>query len=200
VCHVSSKESIRVIRDAKRAGIHVTCEVCPHHLILSDEDIPEDNAIWKMNPPLPGVLDQRALIDGLLDGTIDMISTDHAPHAVEEKVGSFVEGAFGIVGSENAFELMYTNFVEKGIFTLEQLIDWMSIKPSEVFNLSSGRLRVGDAADIAVFDLENEISIDANDFESKGVNTPFLGWNVKGDTLLTLVDGKIAWAKPEFRV
>ena len=195
VCHVSTKESVRVIRDAKKAGIHVTAEVCPHHLILKDTEIPEDKAIWKMNPPLRADEDQKALIEGLLDGTIDCIATDHAPHSVEEKEHAFVGGAFGIVGSENAFELMFTHFVETGIFTLEQLIDWMSIKPAELFNIPTGKLAIGDTADIAVFDLDNEIAIDAKDFESKGVNTPFLGWKVKGDTLMTFVDGKLAWSK-----
>jgi len=195
VCHVSTKESVRVIRDAKKAGIKVTAEVCPHHLILKDTDIPEDNAIWKMNPPLRADEDQKALIEGLLDGTIDCIATDHAPHSVEEKERAFVGGAFGIVGSENAFELMFTHFVETGIFTLEQVIDWMSIKPAEIFDIPTGKLQIGDAADIAVFDIDNEITIDAKDFESKGVNTPFLNWKVKGDTLMTFVDGNLAWAK-----
>jgi dihydroorotase len=195
VCHVSTKESVRVIREAKKAGINVTAEVCPHHLILTDEDIPEDKAIWKMNPPLPGKEDQRALIQGLIDGTIDVIATDHAPHSPEEKLGKFTEGAFGIVGSENAFELMYTHFVETGIFTVEQLVDWMSLKPAELFDIPAGRLKVGDPADIAVFDIEHDYVIDAKDFESKGTNTPFLGWEVKGDTLMTFVDGKLAWSK-----
>ncbi|SJZ41006.1 dihydroorotase [Pilibacter termitis] len=199
VCHVSTKESVRVIRDAKRAGIHVTCEVCPHHLILADEDIPEDNATWKMNPPLPAKEDQMALIEGVLDGTIDVIATDHAPHAQSEKVGKFTEGAFGIVGSENAFELMFTHFVETGIITLEKLIDLMSIKPAELFDIPTGKLKVGDVADIAVFDIENEITIDPNTFESKGVNTPFVNWKVKGDTLLTFVEGKLAWGKEEYK-
>jgi dihydroorotase len=198
VCHISTKETVRIIRDAKKAGIHVTCEVAPHHLILSDEDIPRDEATWKMNPPLPGREDQQALIEGLLDGTIDMIATDHAPHSPEEKLGKFTEGAFGIVGSENAFELMYTKFVETGIFTLEQLIDWMAIKPIQAFNLeNAGQLRIGDPADIAIFDLQSDYVIDAKDFESKGHNSPFLGWKVNGSTIMTLVDGKIAWSQQE---
>lgn len=198
-CHVSTKESVRVIRDAKKAGIHVTAEVCPHHLILIDEDIPEDNAVWKMNPPLCAKEDREALIEGLLDGTIDMIATDHAPHSIEEKTGKFVDCAFGIVGSENAFELMFTNFVEKGIFTLEQIIDWMAIKPAELFNIPTGKLKIGDTADIAVFDIEKETTIKAEDMESKGSITPFIDWKVKGETLMTFVDGKLAWCQPEYK-
>lgn len=195
VCHVSTEESVRVIRDAKRAGIHVTAEVSPHHLILVDEDIPEDYGFWKMNPPLRGVADRQALIDGLLDGTIDCIATDHAPHGLEEKQQSFLKAPFGIVGSETAFQLIYTNFVEKGVFSLEQVINWMAVKPAEIFNLDSGTLTIGSAADIAVFNLEEEAAIDDKDFESLAVNTPFVGWKVKGNTEMTFVDGTLAWSK-----
>lgn len=195
VCHVSSKESVRVIREAKRAGIHVTCEVCPHHLVLVDEDIPEDNGYWKMNPPLRENEDQKALIEGLLDGTIDCIATDHAPHSHEEKNQSFIDSPFGIVGSEYAFQMIYTHFVKTGIFTLEQVIDWMAIKPAAIFGLEVGRLTIGGPADLAIFDLENEYTIDDHQFLSKSINTPFVGWKLYGDTILTLVDGEIAWKK-----
>lgn len=143
VCHVSTKESVRVIRDAKKAGIHVTAEVSPHHLILIDEDIPEDFGFWKMNPPLRGREDREALIEGLLDGTIDCIATDHAPHGLEEKSQSFMKSPFGIVGSETAFQLIYTHFVETGRFTLEQVINWLAVKPAEIFGLNAGTLTVG---------------------------------------------------------
>jgi dihydroorotase len=195
VCHVSTKESVRVIRDAKRAGVHVTAEVSPHHLILVDEDIPEDNGFWKMNPPLRATEDRDALIEGLLDGTIDCIATDHAPHGLKEKNQTFLKAPFGIVGSETAFQLIYTHFVETGKFTLEQVIDWMAVKPAEIFGLDAGTLTVGSQADIAVFDLDLEEEIDDKAFESMGVNTPFVGWKVKGNTLLTFVDGKSAWSK-----
>lgn len=195
VCHVSSKESVRVIREAKRAGIHVTCEVCPHHLVLVDEDIPEDNGYWKMNPPLRGNEDQKALIEGLLDGTIDCIATDHAPHSHEEKNQSFVDSPFGIVGSEYAFQMIYTHFVKTGVFTLEQVIDWMAIKPAAIFGLEVGRLTIGGPADLAIFDLETEYVVDDHQFLSKSMNTPFVGWKLYGDTILTLVDGEIAWKK-----
>lgn len=197
VCHVSTKESVRVIRDAKRAGVKVTAEVSPHHLILTDEDIPEDFGFWKMNPPLRAKEDRAALIAGLLDGTIDCIATDHAPHGLEEKSQSFLKAPFGIVGSETAFQLIYTHFVEKGIFTLEQVLNWMAAAPAKLFNLTAGTLRIGAPADIAVFDLEHEEKIDDKQFVSKGVNTPFVGWTVKGTTLLTFVDGQLVYSKEE---
>jgi dihydroorotase len=195
VCHVSTKESVRVIREAKQAGVHVTAEVCPHHLLLTDQDIPEDNGFWKMNPPLRADDDQQALIEGLLDGTIDCISTDHAPHGLEEKCQSFLHSPFGIVGSEYAFQMVYTNFVKKGIFTLEQVIDWMAVKPAEIFGLETGRLTIGATADLAIFDLENEYIVDDKQFLSKAVNTPFVGWKLYGDTMYTFVKGKLVWQK-----
>lgn len=194
VCHVSTKESVRVIRDAKKAGIHVTAEVTPHHLLLSEEDIPSDTAIYKMNPPLRGTDDREALIEGLLDGTIDFIATDHAPHSAEEKSGSMVGAPFGIVGSETAFQLLYTHFVKTGKFTLLQLIDWMSTKPAEVFNLNAGSLEVGAPADLALFNLTEEEEIDAKYFKSLSSNTPFIGWKVVGNTVMTLVDGKVVYS------
>ncbi|WP_142427427.1 dihydroorotase [Enterococcus durans] len=197
VCHVSTKESVRVIRDAKKAGIHVTAEVSPHHLILIDEDIPKDFGFWKMNPPLRGKEDREALIEGLLDGTIDCIATDHAPHGLEEKSKSFLESPFGIVGSETAFQLIYTHFVETKRFTLEQVINWLAVKPAEIFQLNAGTLTIGAPADLAVFAIEHLSEIDKKDFLSKGENTPFVGWKVKGETLLTFVDGKLAWQKGE---
>lgn len=197
VCHVSTKESVRVIRDAKEAGIHVTAEVSPHHLILIDEDIPEDFGFWKMNPPLRGREDREALIEGLLDGTIDCIATDHAPHGLEEKSQSFMKSPFGIVGSETAFQLIYTHFVETGRFTLEQVINWLAVKPAEIFGLNAGTLTVGAPADVAVFDITQTCTIDKEDFLSKGENTPFIGWKVKGETQMTFVNGKLVWQKGE---
>lgn len=195
VCHVSTKESVQIIRDAKANGIHVTAEVSPHHLILVDENIPEDTGFWKMNPPLRGSDDREALIEGLLDGTLDCIATDHAPHGLEEKKQSFLQAPFGIVGSETAFQLIYTHFVETGKFTLEQVIDWMAVKPAEIFGLEAGTLTIGAPADLAIFDLTTEEEIDDQDFESMGVNTPFVGWSVKGNTVMTFVDGTLVWSK-----
>lgn len=197
VCHVSTKESVRVIRDAKKAGIQVTAEVSPHHLILIDEDIPEDLGFWKMNPPLRGREDREALIEGLLDGTIDCIATDHAPHGLEEKSQSFMKSPFGIVGSETAFQLIYTHFVETGQFTLEQVINWLAVKPAEIFGLNAGTLTVGAPADVAIFDITKTCTIDKEDFLSKGENTPFIGWKVKGETQMTFVNGKLVWQKGE---
>ncbi|GMA47161.1 dihydroorotase [Tetragenococcus muriaticus] len=193
VCHVSSKESVRVIRQAKDAGVHVTCEVCPHHLLLADEDITQNHGYWKMNPPLRAKEDQEALINGLLDGTIDCIATDHAPHSFVEKNQDFLDSPFGIVGSEYAFQLIYTTFVKEGIFTLEQVINWMAIKPAEIFGLTVNRLNIGDKADLAIFDIEHPYTVDEKRFLSQAKNTPFIGKELFGDTLYTLVDGKIVW-------
>ncbi|MGX7328595.1 dihydroorotase [Enterococcus bulliens] len=195
VCHVSTKESVRVIREAKQAGINVTCEVCPHHLLLIDEDIPADHGYYKMNPPLRASEDQQALIDGLLDGTIDCIATDHAPHGHDEKCQSFLKAPFGIVGSEYAFSLMYTYFVKKGIFTLEQVLNWMSRKPAELFDIAGGTLDIGTKADLVILDLETESKIDTTNFLSQATNTPFDQWMVFGETLYTLVDGTVVYQR-----
>ncbi len=195
VCHVSTKESVRVIRDAKRAGIPVTAEVSPHHLLLSEEDIPSDTSIYKMNPPLRGKKDQEALILGLLDGTIDMIATDHAPHTKKEKSGGMIGSPFGITGSETAFSLLYTFLVEPGIVTLSQLVNWLTVKPATIFGLNTGKLKVGYPADIALFNLNQEETILAKDFLSKATNTPFIGWKVRGTTVMTIVDGNVVYKK-----
>jgi dihydroorotase len=195
VCHVSTKESVRVIRDAKKAGIRVTAEVTPHHLLLSEEDIPGLDPNFKMNPPLRADEDKQALIEGLLDGTIDFIATDHAPHTAEEKAEGMELAPFGIVGLETAFPLMYTNFVQKGICSLSQLVDWMTSKPADTFGLTSGRLEVGGTADLTIIDLEQEENIDPTSFASKGKNTPFTNWACKGWPVMTIVDGKCVWEK-----
>ncbi|KKI93716.1 dihydroorotase [Bacillus sp. SA1-12] len=193
VCHISTKESVRVVRDAKRAGIHVTAEVSPHHLLLCEEDIPSLDPNFKMNPPLRGKADQEALIEGLLDGTIDFIATDHAPHTSEEKAEGMQLAPFGIVGLETAFPLLYTNFVLTNKLTLKQLVDFLTIKPAQAFGLPGGLLKVGEPADITVVDLETEEKIDPENFLSKGKNTPFTGWACKGWPTLTIVDGNIVW-------
>lgn len=193
VCHVSTKESVRVIREAKRAGINVTAEVTPHHLLLTENEIPTDSSIYKMNPPLRGKEDRQALIDGLLDGTIDLIATDHAPHSQAEKAGGMVGSPFGIVGSETAFSLLYTYLVETGIATLAQLIDWMAYQPAKVFGLEGGTIAIGQKADLAFFDLTTPKKILAEEFLSLATNTPFVGWTVKGATTMTFVDGKLVY-------
>lgn len=195
VCHVSTKGSVRVIRDAKRAGIKVTAEVTPHHLVLCEDDIPSADPNFKMNPPLRGKEDHAALIEGLLDGTIDMIATDHAPHTAEEKAQGIERAPFGITGFETAFPLLYTNLVKKGIITLEQLIQFLTEKPADTFGLEAGRLKEGRTADITIIDLEQEEEIDPTTFLSKGKNTPFAGWKCQGWPVMTIVGGKIAWQK-----
>ncbi|MGJ7922464.1 dihydroorotase [Neobacillus sp. LXY-4] len=195
VCHISTKESVRTVRDAKRAGINVTAEVTPHHLLLSEEDIPGLDANYKMNPPLRGLEDKKALIEGLLDGTIDFIATDHAPHTAEEKREGMQLAPFGIVGLETAFPLLYTHFVETGIITIKELIDFLTIKPAEAFGLPYGKVEVGAYADLVLLDLQHLEAIDSTNFLSKGKNTPFDGWECKGWPVLTIVEGEIAWKK-----
>lgn len=195
VCHISTKESVRVVRDAKRAGIRVTAEVTPHHLLLCDEDIPGLDANYKMNPPLRSRADREALIEGLLDGTIDLIATDHAPHTAAEKAKGIEAAPFGIVGLETAFPLLYTHLVKTGLVTLKQLIDWLTIKPAQCFGLDAGRLEVGAPADLTIIDLETEETINPETFASKGNNTPFAGWACQGWPVMTLVGGTIAWEK-----
>lgn len=197
VCHVSTKESVRVIRDGKRAGVKVTAEVSPHHLLMSEEDIPGDEANFKMNPPLRSQEDLAALREGLLDGTLDFIATDHAPHTMEEKANGMERAPFGIVGFETAFPLLHTRFVETGEWTLQQLIDWLTVKPSETFGLPYGTLEVGNTADLVLLDLEKEKEIDANEFLSKGKNTPFGGWKCKGWPAMTVFGGEIVWQEEE---
>ncbi|RDI47524.1 dihydroorotase [Falsibacillus pallidus] len=193
VCHISTKESVRVVRDAKKAGIRVTAEVTPHHLLLNEEDIPGDDAMFKMNPPLRSKEDQDALIEGLMDGTIDFIATDHAPHTDEEKSEGMRLAPFGIVGLETAFPLLYTNLVKKGKCTLVQLIDWMTKKPAEAFNLSFGKMEIGLPADIVVLDLDKEARINPEEFQSKGKNTPFAEWVCKGWPTATFFNGNLVW-------
>lgn len=193
VCHVSTKESVRVIRDAKKAGIHVTAEVSPHHLLLSEEDIPGDDADWKMNPPLRSTEDLEALREGLMDGTLDFIATDHAPHTAEEKSVGFAKAPFGITGFETAFPLLYTQFVAEGRWSLQQLIDWMTKKPADVFNMPFGKIEVGAIADLVLLDLNKEQTIDRKTFLSNGKNTPFDGWTCKGWPVTTIYGGNIVW-------
>jgi dihydroorotase len=193
VCHISTKESVRVVRDAKRAGIKVTAEVTPHHLLLSEDDILALDANFKMNPPLRGEEDRKALIEGLLDGTIDFIATDHAPHTLEEKAEGMELAPFGIVGLETAFPLLYTNLVKKEIITLPQLIEFLTLKPAEAFNLPFGKIEVGSVADLVLVDIEKTKSINPDEFLSKGKNTPFTGWNCQGWPVMTMVEGNIVW-------
>ncbi|WP_274651821.1 dihydroorotase [Paenibacillus humicola] len=196
VCHVSTEQSVRLIRLAKQNGVRITAEVCPHHLVLSDEDIPGlDDANWKMNPPLRSPRDVQAVIEGLEDGTIDIIVTDHAPHSDEEKARGVELAPFGIVGFETAFPLLYTKFVQTGRWTLGFLLQRMTADPARVFGLTEGRLAVGAPADVTIVELEGERTVDPKTFASKSANMPFGGWRLAGWPVLTMVDGKVVWSE-----
>ena len=191
VCHISAKESVEAIRQAKKEGIDITCETGPHYLVFCDEDLQEDGR-FKMNPPIRSSEDKKALIDGILDGTIDMIATDHAPHSAEEKSKGLEKSNMGVVGIETAFSVMYTHFVKSGLITLERLIELMSINPCKRFGIKNG-IADGETADITVFDLNKEYKINSEDFLSKGKSTPFEGMKVFAKCLLTVANGNIAF-------
>lgn len=194
VAHLSTKSSVALVRLAKSQGVNVTAEVSPHHLLLDETHITGDNAYFKMNPPLRTPGDRTAVIAGLLDGTIDMVATDHAPHSKAEKEGSFIGAAFGITGIETSFQLLYTHLVKPGIATLNQLLDWMVVKPQQAFGLQGAqKLAAGQPADLALFDISHAHKITADEFASKGVNTPFIGATIYGQTVLTMVDGQIVY-------
>lgn len=193
VCHISAKESVRAVREGKKNGIKVSCEVTPHHLLSCDEDIKDDNGMWKMNPPLRAREDKNALIAGILDGTIDIIATDYAPHTKAEKERGIAKSTFGIVGSETAFSQLYTKFVKNNIFSLELLVKLMSENVAKLFNLPYGKFEEGELADLVVIDLEKEITIDSGNFLSKGKNTPYNGEKINGIPVLTLFGGKIVY-------
>ncbi|MFB9325398.1 dihydroorotase [Paenibacillus aurantiacus] len=195
VCHVSTEQSVRLIRQAKAIGINVTAEVCPHHLILSDEDIPSMDANWKMNPPLRSPRDVQAVIEGLEDGTLDIVVTDHAPHSAEEKARGMQLAPFGITGFETAFPLLYTKFVATGKWTLGFLLKRMTQEPARVFGLAEGNLAVGAPADLTIVDLKSEREVQPETFLSKGKNTPFGGWKLQGWPTATIVNGKLVWSE-----
>ncbi|STO08530.1 dihydroorotase [Exiguobacterium aurantiacum] len=193
VCHVSSRQSVRVIRDAKRAGIHVTAEVTPHHLVLCEDDIPGLDSNFKMNPPLRSADDREALLEGLRDGTIDMIATDHAPHTAEEKAEGMERAPFGITGFETAFPLLYTTFVKTGQMEEAALIEWMTKRPSDVFGLPYGIIGVGRAADLVLVDTNTVRQVDPATFRSKGKNTPFARKELTGWPVMTIAAGEIVY-------
>lgn len=198
VCHVSTEQSVRLLRLGKSVGVNVTAEVCPHHLLLSDEDIPDSmDANWKMNPPLRTPKDVEACIQALEDGTIDIIVTDHAPHSEEEKARGMARAPFGIVGFETAFPLLYTKFVKTGRWSLEFLLRRMTSDPARVFGLPYGTLAEGAPADITLVDLETEREVDPQTFLTKGRNTPFTGWKLYGWPALTMVNGETVWTQEQ---
>ena len=192
VCHVSSKESVELIRKAKAEGLDVTCETGPHYLVMNDAMLQEDGR-FKMNPPIRSEEDRRALLAGLLDGTVDMIATDHAPHSAEEKSRGLEKSLFGVVGLETAFPVLYTELVKTGVLTLDRLIDAMVTRPARRFGIGTPALKEGAPADLTVFDLNESYKIDPADFLSMGRATPFAGRTVFGKCLLTLCGGEIAW-------
>ena len=190
-CHLSTKESVELIRRAKAEGLPVTCETAPHYLTLCEDDL-RDEGRFKMNPPLRTKEDREALLRALADGTIDAVATDHAPHAAEEKAKGLAGSCMGVVGLETAFPVLYTRLVLEGQLTLEQLIERMSIAPRRVIGLGGG-LAAGEGADLTALDLQEEYAIAPEEFKSRGRATPFAGMKVRGRTRLTLVDGEIAW-------
>ena len=188
VCHISAKESVAIIREAKKSCSHISCETAPHYLILCDENLQEEGR-FKMNPPLRAKEDREALIKGIQDGTIEVIATDHAPHTVEEKSRGLKGSMMGIVGIETSFALCYTHLVRKGIITIEKLVELMSENPRRIFRLG-GTMNVGERADIAVFDIDTPYTINPDNFLSMGKATPFTGEEVYGRCVLTLFAGK----------
>ena len=191
VCHISTKETVQLVREAKARGVKVTCETGPHYLIFTDMDLQED-ARWKMNPPIRSAEDRAALIEGIKDGTIDMIATDHAPHSVEEKSRGLKDSAMGIVGLETAFAALNTHLVKRGIISLEHLIKIMSINPRKVFRIEGG-IEVGQRADIVLLDTNKEWRVDSNNFYSMGKITMFDGREMTGDVVMTLHRGEIVY-------
>ena len=193
LCHCSTADSVVLVEMAKKQGLPVSAEVCPHHFTMSDDEITEDNGRFKMNPPLRNRADVDALKEGLKTGIMEVISTDHAPHGKEEKDQSMLKAPFGIVGLETSFALGYTELVDKGVLTLSQLVEKMSVNPAKVLGIDKGNLAPGKAADIVIADITKEYEIDSSKFVSKGKNTPFDGKKVKGRVITTIVDGKIVY-------
>ena len=189
VCHISTKETVDIIRKAKAEGVDITCETGPHYLVMDDSMLQEEGR-FKMNPPLRDITDRKALVAGILDGTIDMLATDHAPHSAEEKAKGLEKSAFGVVGLETAFPIMYTYLVKPGVMTMEQLLEVMVYAPRKRFNIPLGN-------DFSIWDLEKEYTVDPADFVSMGKASPFTGWNVQGECVATVCDGKIVWKKSE---
>lgn len=191
VCHISTKESVQLIRSAKLEGVNITCETGPHYLTLNDMQLQEDGR-FKMNPPIRSEEDRLALIEGIKDGTIDMIITDHAPHSKEEKSKGLAGSSMGVVGLEVAFPVLYTNFVKKGIITMEKLLELMNTNPRKIFKIGT-EIKIGEKADLTVYDLNENYNIDSSKFVSMGKATPFDGDNVYGKCKMTICDGNIVF-------
>ena len=195
ICHVSTKGGVRMIREAKSRGVKVTCETCPHYFTLTDDMCVNYDTNFKMHPPLRTEEHKQAIIEGIKDGTIDAIATDNAPHHADEKVCEFSVALNGILGFETAFALGYTYLVKTGEITLEKLIDLMCYGPSKILKLGRGGMNVGDDADLAVFDLDHEFTFEKDKMLSKSRNTPYDGWKLYGETILTIMGGKVTYEK-----
>ncbi len=191
VCHISTKESVELIRQAKKEGVNITCETGPHYLVLCDNDL-QEHGRFKMNPPLRSEADKQALIQGVLDGTIDMIATDHAPHSAEEKSRGLEKSNMGVVGIETAFSVMYTHFVKTNKISLKRLVELLSTNANKRFGIGS-KIAVGNKADLTVFDLDEEYTVNPDEFLSMGKSTPFEGDRVFGKCKMTICNGKVAW-------
>lgn len=192
VCHVSAKESVEIIRRAKARGVDVTCETAPHYLLLTEDDLEEDGR-FKMNPPIRTAEDRAALVEGLADGTVDMVATDHAPHSDEEKSRGLAGSLMGVIGLEFAFPVLYTGLVAAGRISLHRLVEAMSAAPLARFGLPGGDIRDGAPADLAVFDLSREWTVRGRDSASKGSSTPFEGMKVRSKNTMTILNGEIIW-------
>lgn len=193
LCHCSTEDSVKMVAAAQAEGLKVTAEVCPHHFTLSQDDIPGDDANYKMNPPLRSVRDKEALIAGLCDGTMEVISTDHAPHHADEKAQGIAKAPFGIVGLETSLCLSMTELVHTGKMSMYDLVSHMSYRPAQILGIDKGSLAEGKIADITIIDPEAEYRIDASKFVSMGKNTPFDGYPVKGRVVMTIVDGIVVY-------
>ena len=193
LCHCSTKDSVEMLKVAKDKGVKVSGEVCPHHFTLTTDDIPSNDANFKMNPPLRTAADRDALIKGLSEDILEVISTDHAPHSEEEKSKGFEGSPFGIVGLETSVGLTVTKLVKPGYITLKQMIEKMSYNPAKILGIDKGTLKEGSVADITIFDADEEYTVDKNDFESKGKNTPFDGYKLFGKVKYTILDGSIKY-------
>jgi dihydroorotase len=193
LCHVSTAGSVELLRSARAAGLQVTAETTPHHLLLTTDMVEGIGPDAKMNPPLARDEDRRAVRAALVDGTIDCVATDHAPHMASEKAAGLAAAPFGVVGLETAFGLLYTEMVETGEIGLTELVERMSLAPARAFGLDAGRLEPGAAADLAAFAPDDEWTVDPVRFRSRSRNTPFAGWRLKGRPVLTVVGGRVAF-------
>jgi dihydroorotase len=191
IAHMSTARSAQLVREAKGRGSRVTCEVTPHHLVLDHEAVMEFDTYAKMNPPLRSPEDLEGLMEGLADGTVDAIATDHAPHHCDEKCVEFSRAPFGVVGLETAVSICLDRLVHKGVVSLSRMVELFTTGPAGVLGLNKGKLVPGAEADITVLDLDRAVTVDADRFESKSENSPFLKWEMKGGPVMTMVDGRI---------